>query len=327
MSAYDSTGSPGQQQSGFIELRLEPELSARLIEHDCRYRLDGAHYLPDGTGLVLALGRRPGDDPDVIGPKLVAIDGSSGATLYEAELPRSSFISSIDVSDDGTAVFVAHSSYLGQFDEMTISRYDVESVSFETVFDNFQGIDIKFVEFAGVSDETVLFVAAKEFQRLTNDDVEILGPPYFQMIDVGYLLFETTDDSDVVDLSRFYPMLRDMLEAASDSSKIWGSLIYYMGAEIRRSFGQYDIAFDVYTDGAESPHVIHRFDDGVFVPLLDPDMHFDRFAVSPDGTRIVVIDSVIDHTVTLFEKIDGDWTSRSLNATLDSVASLDACSQ
>lgn len=327
LHAFDVTASFERRQSGFIELQFASEPTARLIEHDCRYRLDGARYAPDGNGTILALNPIPGESPDNLEPMLLAVGADSASTLYAVTLPVTSFIQSIAVSEDGAAVFVAYLPNLGQTDNTVITRFDVESNSFESIFDNFDNSDIRFVEFAGITDETALFVAAKAFRYLTDDDVDILGPPFFQMIDDGFLLFETTDDVTSAVLSRFYPMLRRTLEEASDSSKVWGSMIYYMGAQIKYGFGQYNAAFDVHVDGGLSPTVIHRFDGETFVPILDPDMEFDTFAVSPDGNRVIVIDSIINQTVTLFERTDGEWISRSLDTILKSVASLDACSE
>lgn len=307
--------------TGIVEIALDAAPRAEAIHYPCGYSIEAAHYLPDDGGVALAL--NPGAAGGATSPRLVGMVQQTGAILFETAVPGTSFIRGIELSEDGRSIFLAHDL---ASDETIISRYDIADGRFGPVFDGFSDASIDFTRFAGAANDDVLFVAAKNFRRLTDEDIAVLGPPSVMMADLSTLLFETTSDPHRAVLSRFYPLLRETTEEATGAGSIWGSYIYHVGGAIRREFGADYAALGAPDSGhAERRPLVHRFSDGQFVPLFNPGMEFEEFAVSPDGNRIAIIDRTLRTTIVLFERLDGGWVSRPLNPILDRVTRLDSC--
>lgn len=304
-----------------VEIQLDAELESQPVKYDCRSWLSAGRYINDGD-IILALG--PTRKSEVQSTVLVRADAQSSAVETLTELPGDIHVQDLAISADGQTIYVSQVD-MGNSDNAAITRYDMAAKTFEIVFDGFEESQVEFLGFAGVDGSTVSFTASKRFDDLTREDVRKLGQPRFLMTDEALLLFETTDDPDVAELSRHYPLLQTALEDETDPNDLWISMLYYIGFSVHEDFGQPYVALDTVDAGIETSPVINRIDGNTLHPLLDPAFEFERFAVSAAGNRVALIHRTESgtSTITLFEQIDGAWTSRSLQPALDMITSLD----
>jgi hypothetical protein len=329
---------PGGIFGDIVRITLGEEISASVMRVECGRLPDRAVYGPHEDHITVGMTVFPSAaDGTTSQALLLGIRRDSGESMFAFSPQVEGPAFGLTFSPDRKSVYLIDNG-LSQDDGVAVRRHDLDSGTSEFVYYDPMDPELIVDDIAGADDEKAYLWVYRTVDDLSRAELATLGSPLLEPQVRWRLLYETTPDTDRLELSSLYPAIRDLLAAATGSDAEWRTGFRNIGLEFRHEFGISYIALNLRGPVAGLPQFgIYMSIDGKFAPVLAFDTPIRDFSFSRDASRFAIVHGepspdggyrFFPQTISILQRSeDGDWSRRTLLEEIRSVERINPCKE